>query len=94
MHYARMGVGMGREWNCRLLASQWLYFLPFPTEVACTTGAREKSVCSALPADWLPALCPHSYLRVLLHGELEQAGSHLLCYSDSYHRRFWRLCAR
>ncbi|XP_035119018.1 potassium channel subfamily K member 4 isoform X5 [Callithrix jacchus] len=63
-------------------------------EVARATGASASAVGDALPADRLPALCPHTHVRVLLYGRLEQAGGHLLCHSDAYHRGLWRLCGR
>lgn len=76
------------------LISPWPYLSPLSAEVARATRTGENTVCGALSADWLPALCPNSYLRILLYGELEQAGSHLLCHSDTHHRGLWRLCAR
>nr|XP_055210362.1 potassium channel subfamily K member 4 isoform X3 [Gorilla gorilla gorilla] len=63
-------------------------------EVARATGASKSAVGDAFPADRLPALCPHAHVRVLLYGGLEQAGGHLLCHSDAYHRGLRRLCGR
>lgn len=63
-------------------------------EVARAQGAGANSVSGALPADWLPALCPHPHIRVLLYGGLEQAGGHLLRRRDAHHGGVRGLCGR
>lgn len=87
-------AGLGREWEWRLLVTPWSCLLLLPAEVARATRAGASALCNALPAHRLPALCPHSHIRVLLHGGMEPVGGYLLCHSDTHHRGLWRLCGR
>ncbi|XP_074227920.1 potassium channel subfamily K member 4 isoform X2 [Camelus bactrianus] len=86
----RGDMGMRLE----VLATPRSCLLPFPAEVARATRAGANSIRGALPADRLPALCPHAYVRVLLRGGLEQAGGHLLRRGDAHHGGIRGLCGR